>query len=395
MITVLSLIIALFVCIILLYYRTIRKSETFSLAGTVSFQVTSKEDLTWAKDICDVWVDNLLYGEMTMANSDKDAKWEGMIPVAQSNKLKYELQHLHYKLKGIDPRITKVYSGFDAAQHAWKLRLKFNDGFILDYHIFSEVLENESTDQLWSKVTSDCKALITEKHPLPKPTIIGGVPSIQGGAGIKKSDFVMMEELLSQDEKVAYSAAKKAMFEQLYSAPISYKEMGTILGGSSTGKTSFVAPPPTTPPVDPEKVWAKLANEDYFDSLNFMYGKLAQIAGTKHPDLYGPLAAKAAQAKATAHKKYQAKLLQATAYGPHQHGFSGQVVQDSLRQVLPCLYERVKCPAKSCGSSMVMSECIIHLNDEHDWTREAIADWAEALEIDTSVKGEEDNVERR
>jgi hypothetical protein len=67
-------------------------------------------------------------------------------------------------------------------------------------------------------------------------------------------------------------------------------------------------------------------------------------------------------------------------------GFSGTTVQDSLKNVLPCLYEQVKCPAPACNEGSDMANMIIHLNDGHLWSREQIADWAEALDIDISVK---------
>jgi hypothetical protein len=57
---------------------------------------------------------------------------------------------------------------------------------------------------------------------------------------------------------------------------------------------------------------------------------------------------------------------------------------DKLGAILPGLSDRVACPAPSCGLVDTVTARVIHLNDVHKWTREAIADWLETLDADLS-----------
>jgi hypothetical protein len=44
-----------------------------------------------------------------------------------------------------------------------------------------------------------------------------------------------------------------------------------------------------------------------------------------------------------------------------------------------CLEGTVRrCPAERCSKTLVLSAIIVHLNDDHRWSREAIAQWLEA-----------------
>lgn len=62
----------------------------------------------------------------------------------------------------------------------------------------------------------------------------------------------------------------------------------------------------------------------------------------------------------------------------------GSVVQENLFRLIPGLKEKASCP--NCGRQNTLSELIIHLNDAHQWSRTAIADWIESLDINTEVK---------
>lgn len=81
-------------------------------------------------------------------------------------------------------------------------------------------------------------------------------------------------------------------------------------------------------------------------------------------------------------------------------------VLEELREIIPSLEDvYLACPASPCPdrdcfmhlcadkhkplcySGLMRLECvIIHLNDERGWTREAVADWLDTLEIDLSFK---------
>ena len=59
---------------------------------------------------------------------------------------------------------------------------------------------------------------------------------------------------------------------------------------------------------------------------------------------------------------------------------------EELREVLPELFtETAPCPACD-GSPETFYNMIQHLNDQHQWTREAIADWLDTLDVDLTFK---------
>lgn len=68
---------------------------------------------------------------------------------------------------------------------------------------------------------------------------------------------------------------------------------------------------------------------------------------------------------------------------------TGSIVQRNLKKLFPALNEQASCPAcaklddKTTGT---IDKMIIHLNDVHTWTREAIADWLESLDVDLGMK---------
>jgi len=67
-----------------------------------------------------------------------------------------------------------------------------------------------------------------------------------------------------------------------------------------------------------------------------------------------------------------------------QQGFDGGKVVSKLSKLLPTLKSPTKCP--QCKIENILERQIIHLNDTHKWTREAIADWLESLDLDIEFK---------
>lgn len=79
---------------------------------------------------------------------------------------------------------------------------------------------------------------------------------------------------------------------------------------------------------------------------------------------------------------------------------SGDKVIAAMGSVVPDIGKLVTCPSKAvdskfpnmgtdCGVSKSLSELIIHLNDTHRWTREAIADWLESTDLDLEFRRRE------
>lgn len=60
----------------------------------------------------------------------------------------------------------------------------------------------------------------------------------------------------------------------------------------------------------------------------------------------------------------------------------------ALGDLVPSLVRRsAVCPAcEDTKSTMSILWSIIHLNDRHEWTREAIADWLDTIDVDLTVK---------
>lgn len=65
-------------------------------------------------------------------------------------------------------------------------------------------------------------------------------------------------------------------------------------------------------------------------------------------------------------------------------GHLGSEVARALEAVLPGMLTFIRCPACPQGTDRTrsVSEQIVHLNDEHRWTREQVADWLESLDVD-------------
>lgn len=66
-----------------------------------------------------------------------------------------------------------------------------------------------------------------------------------------------------------------------------------------------------------------------------------------------------------------------------------QTVPDLIAKIFPALWENEiavpqDCVDKDCWiePDMDVFTLIVHLNDHHQWSREAVADWLEALDLD-------------
>lgn len=63
--------------------------------------------------------------------------------------------------------------------------------------------------------------------------------------------------------------------------------------------------------------------------------------------------------------------------GRSANWFQADEVSRALVDTLPCLVEDATCPV-GCNSNWRLIDAVAHLNDDHRWTREAIADWLDA-----------------
>ena len=58
---------------------------------------------------------------------------------------------------------------------------------------------------------------------------------------------------------------------------------------------------------------------------------------------------------------------------PRTHG---KLIPEHLERLFRCLDEVTKrCPHENCNKRLPLAPLIVHLNDDHRWTREQIADW--------------------
>ena len=59
---------------------------------------------------------------------------------------------------------------------------------------------------------------------------------------------------------------------------------------------------------------------------------------------------------------------------------AGQILPKRLERLFDCLEGSVKrCPANGCKKTLILAAMLVHLNDDHLWSREAIASWVETL----------------
>jgi hypothetical protein len=60
---------------------------------------------------------------------------------------------------------------------------------------------------------------------------------------------------------------------------------------------------------------------------------------------------------------------------PRQAREPGEVVPRHLERLFHCLEDIVKRCPESCRKRLPLGAMIVHLNDDHGWTRERIAEW--------------------
>jgi len=60
---------------------------------------------------------------------------------------------------------------------------------------------------------------------------------------------------------------------------------------------------------------------------------------------------------------------------PREHG---KLIPDHLERLFRCLDEMTKKCPQGCSKRLPLASMIVHLNDDHVWTREQIADWLTA-----------------
>ena len=64
---------------------------------------------------------------------------------------------------------------------------------------------------------------------------------------------------------------------------------------------------------------------------------------------------------------------------PRQHG---KLIPDHLERLFRCLDEVTKrCPHEGCKKRLPLAPMLVHMNDDHLWTREQIADWLTAESV--------------
>jgi hypothetical protein len=121
----------------------------------------------------------------------------------------------------------------------------------------------------------------------------------------------------------------------------------------------------------------------------YVIDRLTTAGNPWAPNLFGPFA----DSLITVDEFYewvQSKLAKAVgkpyftpiAPPPKQQGS----VMDTLAEVVPGLKDNTlhHCPAQDCDVRSIVTRAVIHLNDKHEWSREAIADWLETLDVDLS-----------
>lgn len=67
-----------------------------------------------------------------------------------------------------------------------------------------------------------------------------------------------------------------------------------------------------------------------------------------------------------------------------QNFVSDAALQQEMVTAFPCLERVKKCPC-GCKNKTTLKSLVIHLNDGEQWTREAIADWLESLDVDLEL----------
>jgi len=57
---------------------------------------------------------------------------------------------------------------------------------------------------------------------------------------------------------------------------------------------------------------------------------------------------------------------------------AGQILPKRLERLFDCLEGTIRaCPEAGCHKRLILAAVIVHLNDDHQWSRERIAAWVE------------------
>jgi hypothetical protein len=160
-----------------------------------------------------------------------------------------------------------------------------------------------------------------------------------------------------------------------------YNELKKLKGGSVDihGQPIWSIAPINIFGNEPETPTMKVAQLDEYQEWQYWCGEAGQQ--------FKPVSSKKMlKEKFQATKKYFAEK-DAALYQAQVD--VGTTVQQNLHKLFPALKEMVTCPV--CAKldkdrSSALDRMIIHLNDEHRWTREQVADWLESLDIDLGMK---------
>jgi hypothetical protein len=59
---------------------------------------------------------------------------------------------------------------------------------------------------------------------------------------------------------------------------------------------------------------------------------------------------------------------------------AGQILPKRLERLFDCLEGTVRrCPAEGCRKTLILAALLVHLNDDHVWSREQIVAWLEEV----------------
>lgn len=322
-----------------------------------------------------------LYGKKAQEGSNKKEhalkKLQFLSEKYGASKEKQWINYTKAQIFKVDPRATQVRVHTSSPMQEIRFELILNDGYNVTQSITDEMLHwalqtgEKALQHVTNSLVQDFKNKIKYTHPIPKPPL---------GMVNNQYDFSKYEFQPLVDNK----DWQKLFSESVLSAEKYYKSIGLVSGPPSVNKLEL-----SSPPTPPEK------DKEFDTGPELAYNKAisqVKLKSLQHKSVYdnwGNLKKEVNdQLKKTAKILEEAKAKQKKIY-QKQYGFNGTRVKDNLREVLPCLYQIVKCPG--CKHEMQLSEVIICLNDNHDWTREAIADWSESLDIDISVREKEDN----
>ena len=66
---------------------------------------------------------------------------------------------------------------------------------------------------------------------------------------------------------------------------------------------------------------------------------------------------------------------------------AGQILPKRLERLFDCLEGTVRrCPAEGCKKTLILAAMLVHLNDDHVWSRERIVTWLEEIAPKSTVE---------